>query len=112
MELGLDSQRVLLPSFKFILSITLPNFSIQNVPFPALLKSKSKSLHWKSPACIKERLSASAHTSQSPTKRSTLIRRQFQVKSASLLIPIDLILILILILKLFLIFPTAAQIAG
>jgi hypothetical protein len=29
---------------------------------------KSKSLHWKSPACIKERLLTSAHTSQSPTE--------------------------------------------
>ena len=33
------------------------------------LKDKSKVLHWKSPACIKERLSTSAHTSQSPTER-------------------------------------------
>jgi hypothetical protein len=32
-------------------------------------KSKSKSLRWKSPACIKERLSTSAHTSQSPTEK-------------------------------------------
>ena len=32
-------------------------------------RSKSKSLRWKSPACIKERLSTSAHTSQqSPTR--------------------------------------------
>ena len=30
---------------------------------------KCISLRWKSPACIKERLSASAHTSQSPTKK-------------------------------------------
>ena len=30
---------------------------------------KSKSLRWKSPACIKERLSTSAHTSQSLTKK-------------------------------------------
>jgi hypothetical protein len=37
-ELGLDSQRLgnLLPSFMFILSITLPNLSIPDVPFPAL----------------------------------------------------------------------------
>jgi len=28
-----------------------------------------QSLHWKSPKCIKERLSTSAHTSQSPTER-------------------------------------------
>ena len=33
-------------------------------------QSKSKSLRWKSPACIKERLSTSAHTSQSPTKQN------------------------------------------
>jgi len=33
-------------------------------------KSISKSLRWKSsPACIKERLSTSAHTSQSPTNK-------------------------------------------
>jgi hypothetical protein len=32
------------------------------------VKVKCKSLHWKSPACIKERLSTSAHTSQSPTE--------------------------------------------
>ena len=32
-------------------------------------KSQSQSLHWKSPACIKERLSTSALTCQSPTKR-------------------------------------------
>ena len=31
-------------------------------------KSESRSLHWTSPACIKERLSTSAHTSQSPTE--------------------------------------------
>jgi hypothetical protein len=30
-------------------------------------KRKSKSLRWKEPARIKERLSTSAHTSQSPT---------------------------------------------
>jgi len=42
----------------FILSITLPNLSIPDVPFPALL--------------------------------STLIRRRFQVKPATHLIPIDL----------------------
>ena len=46
----------LLPSFIFILSITLPNLSITDVPFPALL--------------------------------STLTRRGFQVKHATLLIPI------------------------
>jgi len=40
-ELGLDSQRVrnLLPSFMFILPITLPNLSIPDVPFPALLST-------------------------------------------------------------------------
>jgi len=47
----------------FILSITLPNLSIPDVPFPTLL--------------------------------STLIRRRFQVKPATLLIPIDLLLILL-----------------
>jgi hypothetical protein len=41
-ELGLDSHiyiykfRNLLPSFMFILSITLPNLSIPDMPFPAL----------------------------------------------------------------------------
>ena len=49
--------RNLLLSFMFILSITLPNMSIPDVPFPALL--------------------------------STLIRRRFQVKPATLLISID-----------------------
>ena len=40
MELGLNSQRVknLLPSFTFILSITLPNLFIQGVPFPVLIR--------------------------------------------------------------------------
>jgi hypothetical protein len=47
----------------FILSITLPNSSIPDVPFPALL--------------------------------STLIRRQFQVKPATLLIPINFVPILV-----------------
>jgi len=63
-ELGLDSQefRNLLPSFMFILSITMPNLSIPDVvPFPALLST-------------------------------LIIRRRFQVKPASLLIPIDLFL--------------------
>jgi hypothetical protein len=46
-----------------ILSITLLNLSIPDVPFPALL--------------------------------STLIRRQFQVKPATLLIPIDLHFLLV-----------------
>jgi len=46
----------------FVLSITLPNLSIPDVPFPALL--------------------------------STPIRRRFQVKPATLLIPNDLILFL------------------
>jgi hypothetical protein len=59
-ELGFDPQKVrnLLPSFVFILSITLPNMSIPDVPFPALL--------------------------------STLIRGRFQVKPATLLMPIEL----------------------
>jgi len=56
----LKELRNLLPSFMSILSITLPNFSIPDVPFPALL---------------------STHT-----------RRRFQVKPATLLIPIDLFL--------------------
>jgi len=56
-EVGFDKElRNLLPSFMFILSITLPNLSIPDVPFPALL--------------------------------STLNRRRFQVKPATLLIPI------------------------
>jgi len=33
------------------------------------VKSRSKSLRWRSPACIKKRLSTSAHTSQSPTQK-------------------------------------------
>jgi hypothetical protein len=40
------------------------------------VKSKSKSLRWKSPACIKERLSTSAHTSQSPTKNEKKEKQQ------------------------------------
>jgi hypothetical protein len=36
------------------------------------VKSKSKSLRWKSPACIKEKLPTSAHTSQSPTENAVL----------------------------------------
>ena len=39
-------------------------------------RSKSKSLRWKSPACIKERLSTSAHTSQSPTKNEKKEKQQ------------------------------------
>jgi len=31
-------------------------------------ENESESLRWKSPACTKERLSTSAHTSQSPTR--------------------------------------------
>jgi len=61
-ELGLDSQRLknLLPSFMFILSITLPILSIPDVSFPALL--------------------------------STLIRRRFQVKPATLRSPLIIFL--------------------
>ena len=51
------------PSFMFILSITLPNISIPDVPFPAPL--------------------------------STLVRSRFQVKPATLLIPIALFLVLL-----------------
>ena len=47
----------------FILSITLPNLSIPDVPFPALLL--------------------------------TLIRRRFQIKPATLLVPIDLFFLLV-----------------
>ena len=39
-------------------------------------KSKSKSLRWKSPACMKERLSTSAHTSQSPTRNEKKEKQQ------------------------------------
>jgi hypothetical protein len=59
----LKELRNLLPSFMFILSITLPNLSIPDVPFPALLL--------------------------------TLIKRRFQFKPATLLIPIDLDLFLL-----------------
>ena len=58
-----DWPSALCPSFMFILSIRLPNSSIPDVPFPALL--------------------------------STLIRERFQVKPATLLIPIDLFLLLL-----------------
>ena len=60
-ELGLDSQRVnkLASKLHVHLSTMLPNLSIPDVPFPAIL--------------------------------STLIRRRFQVKPATLLIPIDLV---------------------
>ena len=37
---------------------------------------KSENLRWKSPACIKERLSTSAHTSQSPTKNEKKEKQQ------------------------------------
>ena len=39
----------------------------KNYPFLPPTKSKSKNVCWKTPACIKERLSTGAHTSQSPT---------------------------------------------
>jgi len=37
---------------------------------------KCISLRWKSPACIKERLSASTHTSQSPTRNEKKEKQQ------------------------------------
>jgi len=37
------------------------------------VKYRIKCLHWKSPACIKERLSTSAHTSQSPTEKGVYL---------------------------------------
>ena len=55
----LKELRNLLPSFMFILSITLPNMSIPDVPFPGALFS-------------------------------TFIKRRFQVKPATLLVPVDL----------------------
>jgi hypothetical protein len=55
--------RNLLPSFMFILTITLPNLSIPNVPFPTLLPN--------------------------------FIRIRFQVKPATLPIPIDVFCILL-----------------
>jgi len=44
-------------------------------------KSKKKSLRWKSPACIKERLSTiSAHTSQSPTRNEKEGKQQRRMR--------------------------------
>jgi len=43
---------------------------------PHSSKSKSKSLRWKSPASIKERLSISAHTSQNPIRNEKTEKQQ------------------------------------
>ena len=54
-ELGLDSQRVslsLLPSFMFILSITLPNLSVPYVHFPVLLSPAIRSRFQTKPATL------------------------------------------------------------
>jgi len=53
-DMGLGSKRVksLLPSFMFILSITLPNLSISDVPFPALLPTLIKRRFLVKPATL------------------------------------------------------------
>ena len=48
----------------------LPGIGHNHIPSAAIdLENTSKILRWTIPACIKERLSTSAHTCQSPTKK-------------------------------------------